>query len=129
MRIGISFLRASAALVATAAIIAGCSGSDAAPVTGADGGGPSSGGSDAATPPAVDDAGTGGDGADAAVAPSAYPSGPYGVAVGAVIANLSWVGYVSPAADAIATTKPYGAYSLDDARRSGKRYAMINLAE
>jgi hypothetical protein len=59
----------------------------------------------------------------------AYPSGPYGTTVGAVIANMTWTGYVDDAADALATTKTYGTYSLDDARKSGRRYAMINLAE
>ena len=51
------------------------------------------------------------------------------MAVGTVIADMSWIGYADDAADAIATTKPYAPYTLDDARRSGKRYAMVNLAE
>ncbi len=38
-------------------------------------------------------------------------------------------GYVDDAADAIATTKSYITYSLDDARKSGMHYAMLNLAE
>jgi hypothetical protein len=58
-----------------------------------------------------------------------YPAGPYGVTVGSVIADMMWIGYVDDAANAVATTKPYVPYSLDDARRSGKHYAMINLAE
>ncbi|MGH7294503.1 MAG: redoxin domain-containing protein, partial [Polyangiaceae bacterium] len=58
-----------------------------------------------------------------------YPSGPYGITAGSVITNMSWIGYVDDAADAVATTKPYVAYTLDDARQSGKHYAMINLAE
>lgn len=62
-------------------------------------------------------------------APGPYPAGPYGVTVGATIANMHWIGYRNDAADAVSTTKPYAAYSLDDARLSGKRYAMINLAE
>ena len=66
-------------------------------------------------------------GADADL--GAYPTGPYGTTVGTVIANMTWIGYVDDAADAIGTTKPYIAYSLDDARKSGKHYAMINLAE
>jgi len=61
--------------------------------------------------------------------PSSYPSGPYGTRVGDVIANMHWIGYVDPMASAIATNEPYVMYSLDDARRSGARYAMINLAE
>jgi hypothetical protein len=61
--------------------------------------------------------------------PGPYPGGPYGVTVDTVIADRSWIGYADDAADAIATTKPYAAYTLDDARRSGKHYAMVNLAE
>jgi|GEM_PF-7028299 len=71
---------------------------------------------------------------DAATGPdspssTAYPSGPYGVSVGSTLANITWIGYPDVAADAIATTKPYVNYSLDDARKSGKKYLMINLAE
>jgi hypothetical protein len=62
-------------------------------------------------------------------AASGYPTGPYGTKVGSVIANMTWIGYVDDAADALATTKPYVTYSLDDARKSGKHYAMLNLAE
>jgi hypothetical protein len=55
------------------------------------------------------------------------------MATGCVIPNLSWMGYVDDTADAVATSKPYVAYSLldayNDARVSGKKYAMINLAE
>jgi hypothetical protein len=66
-----------------------------------------------------------GDGATA----DGYPSGPYGKTQGAVIPNMTWSGYVDDAADAVATTKPYVTYSLDDARRSGKEYAIVILAE
>jgi hypothetical protein len=66
-----------------------------------------------------------------------YPSGPYctpaGTAghlpVGCVLPNMTWIGYVNTAADALSSTKPYVMYSLDDVRKSGKRYAMINVAE
>ena len=55
------------------------------------------------------------------------------MATGCVIPNLSWNGYVDDTADAVATTKPYVAYSLLDvynsARVSGKKYLMINIAE
>ena len=55
------------------------------------------------------------------------------MATGCVIPNLSWNGYVDDTADAIATTKPYVAYSLLDvynsARASGRKYLMINIAE
>jgi hypothetical protein len=42
---------------------------------------------------------------------------------------MQWIGYVDPTASAVATTEPYVMYSLDDARKSGAHYAMINLAE
>jgi hypothetical protein len=59
----------------------------------------------------------------------AYPPAPYGIKAGDVIANMQWIGYEDDAADAVATTKPYAAYTLADAYASGKHYAMINLAE
>jgi hypothetical protein len=66
-----------------------------------------------------------------------YPSGPYcapagtagHLATGCILQPMTWIGYVDDAADAVATTKPYVSYSLDDVRHSGKRYAMINVAE
>jgi hypothetical protein len=60
---------------------------------------------------------------------SAYPAGPYGTSVGDVIQNMQWIGYVDPMASDVATNEPYVMYSLDDARKSGAHYAMINLAE
>lgn len=60
---------------------------------------------------------------------SSYPAGPYGNKVGDVIPPLAWEGYSDPLADAIATSKPYGAYSMDDLRRSGRPYAAIHVAE
>lgn len=63
------------------------------------------------------------------LAPSAYPAGPYGSAVGAVIPNLVWQGYDNPAADAVSTTKPFGAYSMDALRLGGKRYAVVHVSE
>jgi hypothetical protein len=91
----------------------------------------SSSGADGGTPP----------GTDGGLAPAPYPSGPYcaaagsagTMATGCVIPNLSWNGYVDDTADAIATSKPYVAYSLLDvynaARASGRKYAMVNIAE
>ncbi len=69
----------------------------------------------------------GGDDASSLMGP--YPSGPYGTTKGSVIANMTWIGYRDDAADALATTKPYATYSLDDARKTGLHWAMINLAE
>jgi hypothetical protein len=42
---------------------------------------------------------------------------------------MSWIGYDDESANEVATMEPYATYTLDDARRSGKRYLMINLAE
>jgi len=121
-------------------VVTACSSSS--PSGSADGGGPDHGGvaSDGGKHPKD----TGTSGPDSAVhdtgvtpdvakkvdsGPGPYPSGPYGVTVGSVISDMTWIGYADPAADAVATTKPYAPYTLDDARRSGKHYAMINLAE
>jgi hypothetical protein len=60
---------------------------------------------------------------------TSYPAGPYGNKVGDVIPPLVWEGYSDPLADAIATSKPYGPYSMDDLRRSGRPYAAIHVAE
>jgi hypothetical protein len=52
---------------------------------------------------------------------------------GCVLPNTSWIGYDDEAANELATSEPYATYSLGDAfadaQKSGKRYAMINLAE
>jgi hypothetical protein len=85
--------------------------------------GSSSGGSSGSS------SGSSSSGGDAGSSFGSYPSGPYGTTTGAIIANMTWIGYADDAADAIATTKPYASYSLDDARTSGNHYAMINLGE
>jgi len=56
----------------------------------------------------------------------AYPGGPYGNKVGDTFPNLQWEGYVASAGDVLVNTLPYGNYSMDDARRSGKAYAMVH---
>jgi hypothetical protein len=63
------------------------------------------------------------------VASSSYPAGPYGNKVGDTIAMLSWEGYADPLADAVATTKTYGPYSMNDLRMSGRPYAVVHVAE
>jgi hypothetical protein len=68
---------------------------------------------------------------------AAYPSGPYctpagsngHLSAGCVLPNVSWMGYADESGTALASTEPYAAYSLGDARKSGKRYAMVNVAE
>jgi hypothetical protein len=46
---------------------------------------------------------------------------------------MSWMGYVDNTADAPATSKPYVSYSpldlYNDGHASGKKYAMVNVAE
>jgi hypothetical protein len=63
------------------------------------------------------------------LAMTAYPAGPYGNTVGATIPALVWEGYVDPLADAIASSKPYGSYSMNDLRLSGRPYAAVHVAE
>ena len=59
----------------------------------------------------------------------AYPAGPYGHGVGDIVSNLQWEGYVDEHADAVATTKPWRHYSMDDVRRSGMSYALIHSGD
>jgi hypothetical protein len=65
--------------------------------------------------------------ADLARGPT-YPAGPYGNAVGSTIAPLMWEGYDDPAADAIATSKPYGTYSMNDLRLSGRKWGIVHVS-
>lgn len=58
-----------------------------------------------------------------------YPPGPYGADVGSTFPPLLWEGYPDLAGDAIANTKPYGPYLMDDARRSGRAYAMVHVSD
>ena len=58
-----------------------------------------------------------------------YPSGPYGNVVGSTFPNLQWVGHVDDAADVVATSEPFGPYSMDDVRHSGKAYAFVHVSE
>ena len=58
-----------------------------------------------------------------------YPPGPYGNKVGDTIPPLVWEGYVNDQADAVSTTKPYGPYSMDAMRRSGRAYGLVHVSE
>ncbi len=60
---------------------------------------------------------------------NAYPPGPYGNMIGSTIAPLEWEGYVNPSAQGIATTKTYGAYTMNDLRMSGARYGLLYAAD
>jgi hypothetical protein len=72
-------------------------------------------------------AGIGGSGGTGGVS-TEYPPGPYGKTVGATIENYQFNGYVNDAGTALSNTLPKRDYSLDDARKSGARYALIHLA-
>lgn len=109
-------------------MILGCSGGDVQPPEDAATGNDAANGGDAvASDSGSSSDATSTDASDASL--SGYPSGPYGFNVGDVITNITWIGYPDDAADAVATTKPYVTYSLDDARKSGNKYLMLNLAE
>jgi hypothetical protein len=121
-----------------AAVLSACSGSSGTAPQ--DGGATDDGAAHKKGADAASDTGTGKDAASADTGspdvakktdsgPGAYPAGPYGVTVGSVIEDIQWIGYVDNLADAVATTEPYVPYSLNDARLSGKRYAMVNLGE
>lgn len=59
-----------------------------------------------------------------------YPSGPYGAAVGDTLPDWIFPGYYSGTdTSALANTHPFGTTSLDQIRGSGKRYAMLMLAD
>jgi hypothetical protein len=66
-----------------------------------------------------------------------YPAGPYcqpagsggNLPAGCVLPNATWIGYSDPTGTVQASTAPYANYTLEDARNTGKRYAMINVAE
>lgn len=95
------------------------SGTDTPSGTDTDVPGDTAGGTDTTTP--SDASG------DTALGP--YPAGPYGAKEGDTITNLQWIGYVNDAADSVADTKPYVNYSLDDARRTGRKYLLLHVSD
>lgn len=60
---------------------------------------------------------------------SAYPAGPYGYNVGDTIAPLTWEGWLNPTAEGLSTGKQYAAYTMNDLRLSGRKYALIYAAD
>jgi hypothetical protein len=70
------------------------------------------------------DAVTGGSGTST---PEGYPEGPYGADVGEILPNLVWRGFVEDDGAGLATDGGYRDYSLDDARRSGARWALLHF--
>ena len=59
--------------------------------------------------------------------PDGYPQGPYGADVGETVPNLVWEGFVNEDGSRSASEGPYAAFTLDDARRSGRRYALVHF--
>lgn len=110
---------AGLALAMTLGLGAAACGSD-------DGGGAGSGG--LASGGAAGSGGSMDAGTDAPVNYGPYPAGPYGNEVGDTIANLAWEGYVNTAGAAPAHTLPYGDYSTDEMRKSGKPYGLIHIS-
>jgi hypothetical protein len=105
--------------------------SDAGAEGGKDGGRAPTPPLDASATDATDGATTSGPGKpDATDVPPGYPTGPYGGrAVGDVLGNLRWEGYVNDDATALSATEPYVPYSLDDLHRSGKAWLFLHVAD
>lgn len=59
--------------------------------------------------------------------PDDYPVGPYGADVGEILPNLLWTGFPNDDTGRLANAAPYTSYSLDEARRSGKPYALLHF--
>jgi hypothetical protein len=115
------------AWLACALAIAACSGSDGATSTA-----PADANDDVVADASDDvsaDTLTASDAGDDAAALGPYPAGPYGTNEGNVLADLQWEGYVDETGDAPAKSKPYGATSMGAIRSSGRRYALVHLAE
>jgi hypothetical protein len=67
-------------------------------------------------------------GGDMTIIAAMYPPGPYGNTVGATFPPLVWEGYVADKGDVRVDMRPYGPYSMDDVRKSGKAYAMVHVS-
>jgi hypothetical protein len=64
--------------------------------------------------------------ADSGIA--AYPAGPYGNQVGEVIPNFTFQGFFSPSrTTGLASAETWGAVSMDQFRRTGAKYLVIEL--
>ena len=58
-----------------------------------------------------------------------YPEGPYGTGVGDIIPNFNFQGYVSlTKTSGLASSEPWGDVYMNDLRKSGSKYAAIQLA-
>ena len=58
-----------------------------------------------------------------------YPEGPYGVTAGSTVRNYTFQGYFAPTdTTGLSKDKPLGEVSFDMLRKSGQKFAMIQLA-
>jgi hypothetical protein len=65
---------------------------------------------------------------DMTMTTAGYPPGPYGNAIGDTFPPLKWEGYVATTGSVIVNTLPFQDYAMDDARQSGKLYAMVHVS-
>lgn len=68
------------------------------------------------------------DGAPPDDAHQGYPAGPYGSAVGQVVADLAWEGYVNDAHERVSTELPFGPTSMGAVRATGAPFALVHLS-
>lgn len=114
------------ALLALGLGLVACGGDDSSAGTGGAGGTGGTGtGGGAGTSGGTAGTGAGGSGGTAS---AQYPAGPYGKAVGDVMQNYSFHGYVNDDGTALSSTLTQSDFDLQAVRASGKRYALIHLA-
>ena len=77
----------------------------------------------------LDDVAAMADASDVGMVVGAYPPGPYGNAVGDVVPNLAWVGYVDPTGTVPTISEPYGPTSMGALRGTGHGYALLHVSE
>lgn len=58
-----------------------------------------------------------------------YPAGPYGTAVGEVLGDMRFEGFVNPTAQGLASARPYVSTSMAALRGQGRGYAVVFVAE
>lgn len=58
-----------------------------------------------------------------------YPAGPYGTAVGAVMGDMRFEGFVNLTAQGLASAQPYVSTSMAALRGQGRGYAVVFIAE
>lgn len=90
-------------------------------------GGVSGSGQDASADTGPNDSGP--DVLNCAALTTSYPAGPYGSQVDDVFPPLVWDGFVNESAVGLATTKPFVPYSMDDVRKTCRKYALVHNSE